>query len=448
MRGFFERMRRAFAEFLTIPTLLILGFLGLAGLAFHLDRLRDEGNLPWIVTTSHESVTTLLGTIAASIVTVTSITFSLLLIAVQQSAAALTGQVYDQFLRRRSNQVYFGYFIGLALYCLVILATVERDYAPVYGALIAFVLMVVALFMLALLIYASIDQMRPVNIIRGIRDHALSAREGQADLLAATVDRPSLEAGELRPLFAKECGYLTKVDFDELDKRSRECAGISEIVIRKCLGDYVSIGEVLMEVRCSGPVPDAVEGKLEAALRLENQRDLETDPGFGIEQMANIAWTTVSTSKQNPEPGKLVCRALRDLFAHWYIVGEGVERGGADCRIVLRDRVPADLVRGFETLAVVASESMQHHTLAEVYQSWALVLKRGPAPLREQVEAALLRSLAVLGDHALTAELDDSIEAMLDALPAGATRAAVLAARDQLSATRGKLNSRATRVKA
>jgi uncharacterized membrane protein len=76
----------------------------------------------------------LLGTIASSIITVTSITISVLLLAVQQAAGSLTHQVFDQFLRRRQNQFHFGFFVGLALYTLVTLATVGESFNPVLGA--------------------------------------------------------------------------------------------------------------------------------------------------------------------------------------------------------------------------------------------------------------------------------------------------------------------------
>ena len=63
--------------------------------------------------------------------TVASITISLLLLALQQSAANMTTQILDQFLRRRINQAYFGFFVGLALYSLVTLtlATVDKPFA-------------------------------------------------------------------------------------------------------------------------------------------------------------------------------------------------------------------------------------------------------------------------------------------------------------------------------
>jgi uncharacterized membrane protein len=167
-----ETVRRAFVEFLTIPTLVIVGFLALALVMFILDEARIASKGPaskamWGGLFSDAQATRdFLGVIAASIITVTSITLSLLLIAVQQGAASLTSLVFDQFLRRRANQLYFGFFIGLALYSLIVLTSITPSHQPIYGVAMAGVMTVVALYMLIILIYTTIDQMRPVVIIK------------------------------------------------------------------------------------------------------------------------------------------------------------------------------------------------------------------------------------------------------------------------------------------
>lgn len=188
-----ETLRRAFAEFLTIPTVVIGGFLILAFIMHAIDLARPASNgARGGLFSDAQGSRDFLGVIAGSIITVTSITFSLLLIAVQQGAAALTSLVFDQFLRRRTNQLYFGFFIGLALYSLVGLATINPSHLPVYSVAVAGLMTVAALYMLIVLIYTTIDQMRPVVIIKSIHDHTLLARDRQLDLLRTQGARPAL----------------------------------------------------------------------------------------------------------------------------------------------------------------------------------------------------------------------------------------------------------------
>jgi uncharacterized membrane protein len=146
-------IRRAFDEFLLVPSCLIAAFLLLAALTYALDRGDFAGFEPGrralqrYVFSDPEATADLLGVVAAALITVASLTVTLLLIALQQSASALTHQIYDQFLRRRYNQAYFDFFVGLSLYALLTLATVGPVH-PVYGAAVTYVLTTAALCLL------------------------------------------------------------------------------------------------------------------------------------------------------------------------------------------------------------------------------------------------------------------------------------------------------------
>lgn len=447
-----EVLRRAFAEFLAIPTYVIFVFLALAGLMIWLDGLRIEHGWPSIVPGTHESIQALLSTIATSIITVTSITFSLLLVAVQQGAAALTSQVYDQFLRRRANQVYFGFFVGLALYCLVTLAAVHPNYTPVYGAVVAFVLTVVALYLLILLIYSTIDQMRPVTIVQSIRKHTERARASQSEWLAETWSElpPGFPMGGIIRVASGQSGYLTAIDVAKLRCAARDCLGGLAVVVLPSIGDYISPGEEILELRGGADDPGTYAAELLLqAVELADQRDLDTDAGYGIEQIATIGWTSTSTAKSNPQAGMLACWNLRDLVGKWYgPEAKPLKRCDQGFPIVYSDAVPMDLVRSFESLAVVASESMQHQTLATIYQGVAFSLRHVPDEFAASLADISRRSLSALGDHVLTGPLQESLHELADALQARRMDQAaheVRGACEGLARSIGTLHSRATR---
>ena len=212
--NFFETVRRAFREFLTVPTLVIVAFLLLTVGS----SIIDHGHIAWLeparkvlttrVFADAKATSDLLGTIAGGIITVTSITISLLLLALQQVAGSLTAEVYDQFLRRRYNQAYFGFFVGLALYALVILATVNEGFNPVFGATLAFLLTIIALFLLVVLLYTTINQMRPVEVIDEIQRHILSARERQLAFVRRTRRAARLDAPGRQSVTSVKSGYV------------------------------------------------------------------------------------------------------------------------------------------------------------------------------------------------------------------------------------------------
>jgi uncharacterized membrane protein len=405
------------------------------------------------------STADLLSVIATGVISVTSITFSLLLLAVQQAAGSLTFQVIDQFLRRRLNQIAFGFFVGLGLYALVILSTVNDPYNPVFGATVAYLLTVVALYLLLLLLYTTVDQMRPSEIVAAIHDHSLAARTRQLPLLKRTRRQPRFLDQPRVSVRASSHGFVVAVDVDALASAIDRFPGSIEIVLKVTLGSYVAFHDVIAEiatgeVRADGPYDlRAITEAVAPAVHLERQRDLAQDPGYGIEQLATIAWTSISTAKSNPAPGLAVIRSLRDLLARW-IEEENPSYGEPipdvePVSIVLADPVLDELFDALESLAVVSTESMQHQVFAEVVRSFTIIFDRLPARLQTRTEDVLLRMLSGLGDHILTAELEQTLRTCIEALEhagrhetAGRIKTATVLHEHSL----GRLNSRSTRV--
>ena len=454
-----DAIRRAFSEFLRVPTLIIVAFFLLAIGAYILDR-GVSTDIAWleqlrqIISTylfnSAQTASSLLSMIAGSIITVTSITFSLLLIAVQQASSTLTFQVIDQFLRRKMNQVYVGFFIGLGIYSLVILALISPPFIPLFGAALAVPLAIAALYILVVLIYNTMDQMRPTKIIGAIHDYTIKAREHQRPLLHQTRQTARYAGASSVLLKATERGYVTEIKLDKLERAVQQTQGEVEIVLCVSIGSYVAFGDVLAEIKAQTIEEAAAVGQaMQGAVQLERVRDQQQDAAYGISQITTIAWTSVSTSKQNPAPGVQAAHALRDLLARWSIAEVEERSTDTPLPVVYHDNVLDQLMDAFEALVVVASESMQYQVFAQVMQAFAIMFDRVPQHMQDRMEAVIRRSLSALGDHVLTTELDAALSAVSQTLcTAGRseTADAVQSAHEQMASTVGKLNARSTRA--
>lgn len=451
-----DDIRRAFVEFLTLPTALIVAFLLLAA-SMH---ILDLSTAAWLAPPRDflqrhlfadlAATRGLLGTIGGGMITVTSITFSLLLLAVQQTAASLTNQVFDQFLRRRLNQIYFGFFVGLTLYTLTTLATVHSGFNPIYGATMALLLIVVALYLLIVLIHSTINQMRPAVVIAAIHDRTLMARERQLRLIRVTRRAARCSGPISISVTTTKDGFVTQVHVEAIGAALGDAGGDVEINLLISVGSYVAFQDPLATVTARR-TEDArrLAGAVRAAIHLERQRDLDTDPAYGVEQLATIGWTSISTAKSNPAPGILTIRRLRDILARWSVEKEDDLPDGRPLPVVYTDNVLPELMDAFESLAIVSSESMQHQSLAEIVRAFALLFERLPLEQQRRAEDLLLRVLATLGDHVLTGDLNAALSALVAALSACGRceiAEAIRAARDDLAASIGALNSRSTRV--
>lgn len=460
MAGFSEfiaAVRRAFKEFLFLPSCIIVGFFVLAFATYFLDSVETGVHQPLRqflkshVFSDPQSTSDLLGAVAAGIITMTSITVSLLLVAVQQAASAMTNQVFDQFLRRRQNQVYFGFFVGLALYSLITLATVNKPFNPVFGGTIAFIGTVIALYFLLLLLYTTINQMRPVEIIEAIHDLILSARESQLYLIKKTVRTSIYKGIVVLPVNAERRGFVIKFDLNVIEKAVKNIK--TEIVLFVSIGSYVAFEDQIAEVKAE-TIDDAkkIVRAVQSAVRLDRQRDITVDPAYGIEQLSMIAWTSISTAKSNPAPGLLTIHSLRDVLSRWS-AGEVINKNKMTIEealpVVYTDNTFAQLMDAFETFAIVSSESMQHQNFIAVLQTFTLMFDRLPEEWRQRAEDIILRILSALGDFVLTAKLEDALvllAAKLDASGKNETASAILQAKEKLALSVGELNSRSTRA--
>ena len=450
-----QSIKRSFREFLSVPSLIIIAFFILAICS----NLLDHGDHPIFkpvralmkntIFQDPKATSTLLGTIASSIITVLSLTITLLLIVVQQSATTMTAQVFDQFLRSRHNQTYFGFFVGLAFYSLILLSTVNQDFNPVIGASFAFILSVVALYLLIILVYTTINDMRPAVIISSIYDQVMLARDKQVSFIRKTRNKPQLTGNWRISVKTTAHGYITRIHLDRIDKFIKNINNETEVVLLVSIGDYVAFHDELAYVTANAKEDGcAIGNAVGNAIELEKQRDIGIDPGDGVEQLRTIAWTSVSTAKQSPYPGLLVIRNLRDVLLHWS--EREIHPAKNVYPIVYKDTGIPVIMETFESLAIISSESMQHQVFIEILFTFITSFNRISEENKKRTEDIILRMLSAMGDFVLTAALERKLEELIKMLISegrNETAAAVQKAKDRLKESVGIINSRSTRIK-
>lgn len=413
------------SEFFAVPLLIVLAFVVLAVVSI----LADQNTLhvePVRAALGHvigkKAAAPTLQAIASGVVTVTSITFSMLLLAVQQTASTLSPVVFDQFIRRKGNQVLLGFFVGLALYAYLVMAAVQNKTPPIIGAFLATVLTVVAMLFLLLLIYMTVNQMRPANVVRQIHDRALQARRRERELIRRTRREEQSSHPVLATFTADTNGYVTKIELPALARALERVPG-AEIRLHVALGDYVAFGDTVATVR-DDDEDDArsVERSVRSALVIGRQRDLQQDATTGVDELGNIAWSSGSTAKHNPEVARQALHELRDLVARWLRDGLDDENVPAPKReqpmaVVYPDN---DIERAFDTLyslLLAAHESHQHMTAARVLDAYAALLPAAPPEVRERINRDLKLAAPILGELPPSQMLKNAQERLKRGLP-------------------------------
>ncbi|WP_065034529.1 DUF2254 family protein [Mycobacterium asiaticum] len=407
-------LRRALQEFLSVPLAIIAGFIVLAVITSVLDGSDAE----WIKPAAHalskvappQENQSMLRTVAPGMLTLMTITFVLLLTLVHRMADVFTWVVVEQFLRRRVNQAFFGYFAGLSAYYVVVLALVDPEHA-VFSTAAALLLSVLALTGLVVFGYLVLDQLRPPSVVERIVQHTMATRTQQLNWLCRMRHEPQLEHLPALTVRSECSGYLVDIHLDTLRHALESAKGEVEIEFIARLGSHFVTGSELATVRAENADERArlADAALDA-LRCGRERQLDREPSYGVHQLASMGWA--AATQRDPEAALVTVDGLYVLLARWAhesASASATGNGEQPLPIVYTDRTIPEVLAALSSIAVGAINGGQHQTCARVLDVFAKAIPQLSGD--DQCEAAtqLRYALPTATRHPFTADLDRAL---------------------------------------
>ncbi|KIG13512.1 hypothetical protein DB30_08024 [Enhygromyxa salina] len=264
---------------------------------------------------------TMLGAIATAMLTVTSLTFSVIMLAVVQTANAYSPRLLRRYIRDPLNQHALGILLGTFLYSMVVLRSIwsREEFVPFIATNVAVALSFVATAALlyslnhvpqsikvSSIISLIIEQTETV-IARGFPRDVGRAWEGEGE--------PKLPEGAPHELLAGSSGYMQHFDHEKL-LPAAERAGV---VIRMhwIIGDYVLAGTPLASVW--GKVDAELEDMIERACMRGSERSSPQDAEFGLDQITDIAVRALSPGVNDPATAATAIDALTYLLRKYLV---------------------------------------------------------------------------------------------------------------------------------
>lgn len=414
-----NRLRWGLSEFLRVPLLVVLGSLVLAGLACAADR----SGAAWLVAVRAAvgrvvpsvASSAMMQTVTPGLITAISIIFFVTLMAVQQHAGTFTTGVLDQFIQRRLNQVFFGFYVGLGTYTVVVLALVPAS-EMVISAAVASLLGVIGMAVLLLFIYNIFDQLRPSSSAGLIARLALLARAAEQDQLSRCRSRVSLGDVGTTGVTTTTSGYVVGVDLDALARAAGGARSPVEVELRVSMGDRLVAGDTLARVHgVDHAEREQLARAVLGAVSIGRTRDIGRDAKFSVDQLAAMAWTA-SSSGQDPEGAAVAVESLHTLLAAWG--GTDPTPGDPELPIVYNDTLVGELIGGLCAVIVASGQSGQHQTCSKVLNVLANVLPRLSAPCQRDVIDELGRTITAAAGHVLSVGLEQAHGRLRQALHA------------------------------
>jgi uncharacterized membrane protein len=247
----------------------------------------------------------ILAGIAASIMTVVSIVFAILLMTLTLASMQFSPRIIVSFSRDRVTQWTLGIFLGTFSYCMAALPAARsfpHPFAPVATVLGAMVLALVCVGLLLFFIH-HISQAISVN---HIVDRIAEETEAMIDEMMPWPHRPTYmnSAEPLRPnpsevpISSNDSGYIRFVDTRRLTALAKHYH-VSIRVLRR-VGHFIPAGIPLMMVSKGNRLPPEEITALLAAFDFGPTRTLQQDVEFGVLQIVDIALKAISPAVNDP----------------------------------------------------------------------------------------------------------------------------------------------------
>jgi uncharacterized membrane protein len=440
---YWDRIR---ASFWFLPATMAAGSVALSFATVALDRTLEDRwsrSVEWVYAGGAEGASSVLETIAGSMITVAGVVFSLTLVALTLASSQFGPRLLRNFMRDTANQLVLGTFVSTFLYCLLVLRTIRFSdgdaFVPHLSVTLGLLFAVASLGVLIYFIHHVSVSIQADEIVTRVSAELLA---GIDDLFpeqigtgasgpVAPPDPALLETyrREARAVDAAEDGYLQLVDADAL----MELAVENDLVflVEHRPGDYIVAGSALTRVWPGSKLDEALEARINAVFAIGRQRTPVQDVEFTVGQLVEIAVRALSPGVNDPftaitcvdRLGSALCRlAQRELPSQYRCDGQGELRviaptttfGGVadvafnDIRAYARSST-AVTVRLLHTIAVVAgftSRSADQATLLRHAEMIAHGCREGLPEEndRRAVDAELQRVMQVVGRSASHAE--------------------------------------------
>ena len=277
----------------------------------------------WLFGAGVDGAREMLSAIAASLITVTGVVFSVTIIALQLASSQFTPRVLRSFVGDRTNQIVLAIFIGTFTYSLLVLRTIQSEsedrdnFIPQVAVLLAMVLLLVSIGALIVFvnhsaksIQASVildrETTRTLVRIRHIFPDELSAPEWE------TVEQPELPATPGMSIAAADAGYLQMVGADTLGELADDHSLTIRMDVR--VGAFVVAGQPLATVWPVSELDDEVRDGIREAFMLGPERTPDQDAEYGIVEIADIAIRALSPGINDPTTAMLCIDRLSEIL--------------------------------------------------------------------------------------------------------------------------------------
>ena len=381
--------------------------------------------LPWVYQGGADGAREVLAAVAASMLTVLSVTFSVTIVALTVASQQFGPRVLHNFIRKPGPQIVLGSFIGTFLYSLIVLRSVSSESPEFVPHLSVTVGVALAALSIAALIYfihhvsASIQAANILAEVAAEIDHGIARlfpeRLARGEMDPGGPRAPDFELdvlhGEPAAVTPRASGYIQAIDNGRIMKLATAC----DVVIRleRRPGDFVVDNEILAFAAPARRLEGNDCQHLRDCFLIGPRRTPSQDVTFGLSQLLEIALRALSPASNQAYLANTCVDRLLQVLSHLAERAVPSARRYDDqgkLRVIaspLTFTAAADFV--FDALLAPAAEN--YVTAKRLLEGFGAL---APSLRREEDRASVVRHAHLLHREARAAARSEDLKARMD----------------------------------
>lgn len=346
-------------------------------------QLTIESSLLGVAPLSLERTTAILTALAGAILTMTTITFSAILVVLTTYSSQFSPRVLQDFIASRPTQHVLALFSSGFSFCVLAMLIVseEETYQLLATPILGVLWSLTAIGAFIFLLHHTANWLRVSNLIAFI---TAETSQTIADVLQRDVNETRQAVDDDHPLWSKPgaeltapvAGYVILIEFDRLIEKAVE----DDVAVRL----EISVGSFVLE---GMPILTLIGGNAETVdsdsyadlVRMNIEPKAWQDIGFGIRKIAEIGLRAISPSINDPYTAATCIHHMAALLVKlscFSVVRNGIADEGNKLRLLTREPgFEHYLLRAFQELRRYGAED--NTTLVAILNALGWIARMG-----------------------------------------------------------------------
>ncbi|MFC3419527.1 DUF2254 domain-containing protein [Salinicoccus hispanicus] len=266
---------------------------------------RLDFELPFFLATELDLAKEILGSISGALLTMTTITFSTIMVVLTTYSSQFSPRVLTNFVNDRRTMRVLGVFMGGFLYSILSLAFMQQATfeGEVISAIVAVLLAVLCLFFFAYFIHFVASSIQVSNLIDSLVDDVKDEIDREGDRL----DQEHVSVTNLKPeiveeyedttvISAESFGFIQLIDYDDLFQWAKKNEAV--IHVTPLIGEFATTSTEVLTIHHGKDVE--VPDSLIDNITIGREQNVYQDVDYGLHKIVDVALRALSPGINDP----------------------------------------------------------------------------------------------------------------------------------------------------